>query len=103
MTRDPEKLRLKYRRRDASRRKRVIEGYGGKCACCGEANLKFLTLDHKNADGKKDRGSKNANNKPAYKRALRENFPDDLQVLCWNCNTGRHNNGGVCPHLTPTP
>lgn len=23
---------------------------------------------------------------------------DRYQLLCFNCNCGRHRNGGVCPH-----
>jgi hypothetical protein len=30
---------------------------------------------------------------------LRKNgFPEGFQVLCANCNIGRHINGGICPH-----
>src|SRR5579862_852097 len=29
----------------------VLRAYGGKCECCGEAHLEFLTLDHINGDG----------------------------------------------------
>lgn len=39
-------------------RNEVIIHYGGdppKCACCGEDNIGFLTLDHINNDGNKDR------------------------------------------------
>lgn len=27
-------------------------------------------------------------------------FPDGFQILCFNCNCGRHRNGDVCPHKT---
>lgn len=33
----------------------VIEKYGGKCLCCGEEQILFLTIDHKNNDGHEDR------------------------------------------------
>ena len=25
-------------------------------------------------------------------------WPDGLQILCYNCNSGRYRNGGICPH-----
>lgn len=36
-------------------RLRVINAYGGVCACCGEANWALLELDHRNDDGKTHR------------------------------------------------
>ena len=27
-----------------------------------------------------------------------QGFPDGFQVLCMNCQVGRRDNGGVCPH-----
>ena len=78
----------------------VIDQYGGKCACCGETSLKFLTIDHINNDGYKEKGG-NKGNRGGYSfyKRIRDNHRDDLQVLCYNCNCGRHRNGGVCPHM----
>ena len=76
----------------------VIEGYGGSCDCCGETNRIFLTLDHVNNDGaahKKTLGSGRGN---IYRYARRNHYPNDLRLLCWNCNSGRSVNGGICPH-----
>lgn len=84
----------------------VIDAYGGKCACCGEAELVFLTIDHVNDDGAEHRRQIAAEKgsrwlqagAPTY-RWLRDNgFPEGFQVLCANCNCGRHWNGGICPH-----
>ena len=73
----------------------AIDLYGGKCSCCGESDIRFLTLDHINSDGRKDpmgRGN-------ALYSALRNcKKRKDLQVLCFNCNCGRQINGGICPH-----
>lgn len=33
-----------------------------------------------------------------YEWIIRNNFPKDLQILCWNCNMGKNVNKGVCPH-----
>ena len=70
-------------------------GYGGKCACCGETQLEFLTIDHKNNDGNKHRKEiKNAN---IYAWAIRNNYPPVLQILCHNCH-GAKSFYGECPH-----
>lgn len=76
----------------------VKEAYGNKCACCGEDEPIFLTLDHKNNDG----GGRNRDvtGYGFYLRVRKDGYPDHLQLLCWNCNTGRHINGGVCPHVS---
>src|SRR5262245_17032688 len=36
-------------------RQEVLDHYGGCCACCGETQLEFLSLDHKNGGGCKHR------------------------------------------------
>ena len=73
----------------------VIVGLGGKCECCGEIEEKFLTLDHRNNDGYKDK-------RPSItilRQLVRDGFPRDvLRLLCFNCNCGRAKNNGVCPH-----
>lgn len=78
----------------------VLIHYGGnppKCACCDESNVKFLTIDHINGGGAKQRkqvgGGFNF-----YRWLIRNNFPEGYQVLCFNCNCGRAKNNGVCPH-----
>lgn len=80
----------------------VITKYGGCCACCGEKIIPFLTIDHVNNDGKKDRlevfGMKNPATIGWYLKLRREDKRDDLQVLCFNCNLGKSINKGVCPH-----
>jgi len=85
-----------YRRRSRQLFLEVLNHYGGpKCACCGETNIFFLTIDHINSDGhKQHRGDRK---RLAY--WLKKNdFPDGYQVLCFNCNCGRARNDGICPH-----
>ena len=72
----------------------VIEHYGGKCSCCGEAIPEFLTLDHINNDGAKQR--RDLKSKNIYANIVKMGFPPDFRVLCWNCNCGRRL--GACPH-----
>lgn len=73
----------------------TLEYYGGKCVCCGEDNEKFLTIDHVYNDGFEYR--KKMTHK-IWRWAINNNFPDTLQILCWNCNMGKAHNNGVCPH-----
>ena len=86
--------------RDKKRKLVVFEAYGGPvCNCCGETILGFLTIDHINNDGASHRKEINARGGNAMYRWLKNNnYPSGFQVLCWNCNTGRAMNGGVCPH-----
>lgn len=83
------------------RKKEVLDHYGGKCACCGEDRLAFLTLDHINGNGYEHRkkigvGPRGGN--PFYSWIKRNGFPMGYQTLCFNCNIGRHVNKGICPH-----
>lgn len=83
----------------------VFRAYGGpRCRCCGEGVLAFLSIDHINEDGAKHREQLR---KPGEARSggniywwlKRNDFPPGFQVLCFNCNRGKHFNGGVCPHV----
>lgn len=79
---------------------RALAGYGGVCVCCGETDMRFLTLDHINGGGLKHR--KEVGHK-MHRWVVRKGFPLDFQVLCYNCNCGRAINGGVCPHQDGYP
>lgn len=74
----------------------VIGHYGGKCACCGETEMAFLTIDHINNDGASHRRSLGvlAINYRWYKKS---GYPDGFQVLCMNCNWAKRG-GKTCPH-----
>lgn len=77
----------------------VMDHYGKECNCCGESELLFLTIDHINNDGHLQRrapGQSSHNN--IYGWLVRNSFPSGFQVLCMNCNHGKHRNGGTCPH-----
>ncbi len=75
--------------------------YGGyRCACCGETEPMFLTLDHVNNDGNRHRRKIGSFSSPKMFAWLRaRHYPPGFQVLCSNCNHGRHRNGGTCPHV----
>jgi hypothetical protein len=74
----------------------VYTAYGNKCVCCGETEPLFLTIDHVNNDGNIERKLNSQGN--LYSRIISAGFPDTFQILCWNCNTGKMRNNGVCPH-----
>lgn len=78
-------------------KREVMEAYGGPtCACCGETTETFLTIDHINNDGAKHR---RIIGRTSVNKWLKNNgFPTGYQVLCFNCNMGKHLNGGICPH-----
>lgn len=74
----------------------IIDHYGGKCACCGETELAFLTVDHINNDGN-DHRKRIGGSSRFYENIIKAGFPDDLQILCWNCNEAKRLLGH-CPH-----
>lgn len=76
----------------------VLDYYGQKCNCeCGCLVIKFehLTIDHKNNDGAEQRKKRGSHGGHAnYRYIIKDGFPDDLQVLCWNCNCAKEYYGG---------
>ena len=94
--RNRDALRARGVARRAAMKNRIFALLGSACACCGEAERSFLTLDHKHGGGRIHfmvRGTWGT-----YLDVLKmENASDHYQILCANCNMakGRH---GVCPH-----
>lgn len=76
----------------------VIALYGGACECCGESHPAFMTIDHVNNDG----GGRNRKMTSAQQwyDAKKRHGDGYYSLACFNCNTGRHINGGTCPHRT---
>lgn len=65
------------------------------CQCCGESDIRFLTVDHVQNDGYKDSPITTT----VLRKAKEEGYPrDKYNLLCWNCNCGRAKNNGICPH-----
>lgn len=84
------------KRRYRKLRLEAIEHYGGKCACCGEFRIQFLTIDHINNDGAEHR--RELGNRNIYEWLKKNNYPKDgFRVLCYNCNCSI-GNYGYCPH-----
>ena len=95
----------KYRdKRVAELRKELFEHFEKKCACCGETEPLFLSVDHINNDGYKERERSSKGNIllgviGRLQLIKAQRFPKDkYQILCMNCNTGKHRNNGICPH-----
>jgi predicted restriction endonuclease len=76
-------------------RDKVLSHYGNVCACCGEKIRTFLSIDHIDGGGYRHRKTVPANY--LYKWLIKNNFPDGFQLLCRNCNWGKHIYG-ACPH-----
>lgn len=101
-------------------KEKFIEMYGHRCACCGEANPAFLSLDHVNNNGTEHRckhtkvhihdrlGNPHitwSENRPALMREVVSEYrPGEYQILCYNCNFGRgHDKDRKCPHERESP
>lgn len=87
-------------------RLRFFEEYGKICVCCGETELKFLTIHHKDGSGAQHRRELFPNKHPAgscggtkfYAKILKQGEKDpNLETLCFNCNTAIQF-WGACPH-----
>lgn len=90
-----------YRKKYAARIKlEVLKHYGEngipKCKCCGEKNIEFLTLEHPLGGGKKER-RKHGRGVTYYNYLRKNNYPIELEVLCFNCNLSK-GIYGYCPH-----
>src|SRR6266480_2952457 len=83
--RDSKKYRMKVRMD-------VLTHYGGNpplCACCNEAHLEFLVIDHIVGGGTKERKA-NINKRAGwafYVHLRMMNYPVGYRVLCDNCNS----------------
>jgi hypothetical protein len=75
----------------------TIKHYGGKCECCNEKEILFLTIDHINGGGNKHR-KEIGSGFQIYRWLKQQKYPKDFRVLCFNCNCGRQLNNGICPH-----
>lgn len=83
-------------------KKAVFDYYGWICNCCEETLRTMLSIDHKNNDGYKDKGSngKRKSGLQLYLTIIKQGFPDTYQVLCMSCNWSKRMNNGICEHIT---
>ena len=89
--RDPEVVRREKREQQRQLRREVLDGYGGRCECCGNDYPPHLTIDHVGGGGTAERRA--ARGTSIYRRLRREGFPEGYRVLCWNCNWAAHASG----------
>ncbi len=90
----------KYR---IKRREKILLYYGNgkiECSCCFESTLEFLSIDHINGGGTKQK--KLENNRDIYNLIQREKkktgeYPKEYRILCHNCNQS-YGFYGYCPH-----
>lgn len=68
------------------------------CQCCGELEIKFLSIDHINGDGRKLR-VKDKSHKNSCRWIKKHGYPEGFQVLCHNCNFAK-GHFDSCPHQT---
>lgn len=83
---------------DRALKQEIVNVYGGKCECCGETIIEFLTIDHKKGDGAAHRREIGGKGRKLYAAIKKEGFPKDrYRLLCLNCNItlGFY---GYCPH-----
>ncbi len=93
---------IKYRHK---LREQILKHYGNKCICCGEATYEFLTFDHVNGDGAEIKKTEGIGQNTGVGLLLwikRNDYPNTIQILCFNCNCGKARNNNVCPHITST-
>jgi len=77
---------------------KVINHYGGKCECCGEDVVEFLTIDHIHNNGNEHRKALKGKGIKVYEDIIKNNYPEnEFRVLCFNCNITR-GFYGYCPH-----
>ena len=93
-------IELSRKRSTASRQKlktKILDAYGRKCTCCGEAEPLFLTLEHLNGDGAAHRKARRGYG--TYRDVVMLGFPAErYTILCFNCNSAKARNRGICPH-----
>ncbi len=78
----------------------ALRKYGGfppYCACCGENELEFLSIDHVDGGGTEHRKKVGVTGQGFYRFIVKNGSDYPLQVLCYNCNLATKD-GLVCPH-----
>lgn len=69
----------------------VLHKYGNTCICCKTTYEPFLQLDHVFNDGNIHRAEmKLYGEADLYTWAMHSGYPNNLQILCANCNHAKH-------------
>jgi tRNA(Ile2) C34 agmatinyltransferase TiaS len=96
------KYRANNRVRAWKRKVDILTHYSNgtpKCNCCGETEIKFLSLDHINglSPEEKKKGRIRSAGHTFYSKLKLKGYPKGFQVLCYNCNCAK-GFYGQCPH-----
>lgn len=84
-----EQLTQKRKEKRVELKTKIIKAYSKemKCANCGLADLKNLTIDHLNGNGERHRRNSGLSGGYSFYYWLqKKNFPPGYQVLCFGCN-----------------
>jgi hypothetical protein len=76
---------------------RHYSDYVPSCACCSEARIEFLAIDHINGGGQSHLREIGRMGHTFYHWLKNSGFPEGFRVLCHNCNMAR-GLYGICPH-----
>lgn len=69
-------------------KQKVFELYGNACSNCGENQSKFLTIDHVEGKGNKER--QKISSRSFMSRLANSTQSSKYQLLCWNCNCSKN-------------
>jgi hypothetical protein len=93
---DKERMSKRSKEKAQIIKREAMESYGGKCNCCNEDEIKFLTIDCIISDRKLHNEVGYGSN--FYNWLKKNNYPkDNFQCLCMNCNFAK-GMFGKCPH-----
>lgn len=95
----PDRYREFTRTQQRALKQEMVNAYGGKCSCCGETELTFLTLEHVLRNGTEHR--RRVGRGSVYRDLRRRGWPQEgYTIYCWNCQMATRY-GSPCPHTTP--
>ena len=89
----------KYSIRRLKIRTQLVQNYGGKCSCCLLTDIDILCFDHIAGGGTKLRDSTCNGSGLLIKYIRDNNIPNNIRLLCHNCNQSAGQNSGVCKHV----
>ena len=75
---------------------KIFEAYTNYCVWCGESDMNCLEVDHINNDGNIHRKALK-NKSLLFIAIVSSGFPDNIQILCSNCNFCKSKNKGILP------
>jgi hypothetical protein len=95
-----ERIKARQKAYQQKLKETVLSHYSGgipKCACCGEQNTAFLSIDHIEGGGNKQRRGLQLRGNGFYRWLRNNGYPSGYRVLCMNCNSALGLRGH-CPH-----